>query len=110
MMDEAIRRMVAYVAAGRARGRFGSSVYSRDAGRHSAMTTGYDYEAGAHFSGAKSGNLYHYGRGCHVQLKARGDRFSGYDYGSGAHFTGSVRGGRVQIYDYGTGRYHDYQV
>lgn len=109
-MDETVTRVVAYVAAGRIRGRFGSSIYSRDEGRHNAMSSSYDYGAGAHYGGAKSGSLYHYGKGCHVQLKERGDRFSGCDYGSGAHFTGTVRGSRVQIYDYGTGRYHDYTV
>ena len=36
-MDETVRRVVAYVAAGRIRGRFGSSIYSRDEGRHNAM-------------------------------------------------------------------------
>ena len=68
-MDENVRRVVAYVAAGRIRGKFSSSIYSYEHGSHTSMSKSYDYEAHAHFSGARSGNIYHYGLGVHISLK-----------------------------------------
>ena len=96
-MDEKIRRVVAYAAAGRASGRFSSSVFCCASGQHCSMSESYDYAAGSVFSVAKQGNMHHYGTGSHVSLVVRGHRFSGYDYGSGSHFTGTIRGLSVQV-------------
>jgi hypothetical protein len=74
------------------------------------MSESFDYDSSSHISGAKDGNLYHYGHGAHVSLKVSGQSFTGYDYKSGSHFSGKVNGGRVQVYDYGTSRYFDYSV
>lgn len=72
------------------------------------MTPSNDYGAKAHISGIKSGTMYHYGLGSHINLQVNGNEFSGYDYDSGSHFMGTISNKTVQLYDYGTGRYHTY--
>lgn len=67
----------------------------------------FDYDTGAHIGGTLS-NLYHYGEGCHIQIKMNGDRFTGYDYGCGQSFSGSLNGNSVSLYDYQTGQYYSY--
>ena len=109
-MDENIRRVVAYVAAGRITGEFCNSIYSYEHGSRTSMSESYDYEAHAHFNGARSGNIYHYGLGVHISLKENGQKFSGYDYGSGSHFSGSISLKTVQLFDYGTNQYFTYSV
>jgi len=110
MMNESIRRAVAYAAVGRANMRFGSSIYSYSAGHHTSMSKNFDHGCGSHLSGADNGNLYHYGEGAHINLKMNGTKFSGYDYSSGSHFSGQVRGRSVNLYDYGSGQHYDYSV
>jgi hypothetical protein len=109
-MKEEIRRFVAYAGAGRSTGQFGRSIYSYDRGQHSSMSKTYDYECGAHLSGADNGRMYHYGLSAHVSLDVDGDAFKGFDYSSGSHFSGRVNGRSVQLYDYGEGRYYNYTV
>ncbi len=109
-MREEIRRLIVFSATGRIKGQFPRTVYSYDRGTHSHMSNGYDYEIGAHFSGVKSGNLYHYGTSSHIQLKVNGTRFSGYDYDSGAHFQGTISGKQVNLYDYEDGRYYSFSA
>jgi hypothetical protein len=108
-MKEEIRRAVAYAAATRISGAKSSSVYSYAAGRHSPMTSTYDYDAGAHIS-PSGGGFYHYGTNSHISFNVNGRSFSGYDYESGHHYTGQVIGNSVQIYDYGEGEYFSYSV
>jgi hypothetical protein len=104
-MKEEIRRAIAASAVAKATGTSPSSVYSYQRGKHTPMSSGYDYEAQAHFS-----DSYHYGTGSHISLQMNGTNFSGYDYGDSHHFAGSVNGRAVQIYDYGEGRYYNYSV
>lgn len=109
-MNEQIRRAIAFAAAGRINGKFSNSVYSYDRGRHSSMSEGYDHESGAHISGARNGNMYHYGLGAHISLDTNGQDFSGYDYSSGSHYTGRVSGSSVQLYDYGESQHFQYSI
>jgi hypothetical protein len=111
-MKEETRRAIAHAASARINGEPRSSVYSYSAARHTHFSKGnngggYDYDAGAHVGGSRSG-LYHYGLGSHISLKVNGKSFFGYDYGSGAHFSGKVNGHSVQMYDYGEGRHFHY--
>jgi hypothetical protein len=109
-MDEQIRRLVAYAAAGRASGRFGSSVYSYDRAKHSNMSETYDYESAAHLGNVKSGQMFHYGLSAHVSLEVTGNSLKGYDYSSSSHFSGRIMGRTVEVYDYGESRYFSYSV
>ena len=109
-MNEAIRRAIAYAAAGRANGNFARSIYSFDRSKYTSMSENYDYEAGSHISGVRSGNMYHYGIGTHISLSVSGNRFKGYDYSSGTHFQGTISGNRISLYDYGDSSYFNYQV
>ena len=109
-MEEVIRRAVAYAAAGRSEGQFGSSIYSYEDGNYTHMTPSYDFGAQAHIGGAKSGTMYHYGLSAHISLRVDGDRFSGYDYASGSHFSGNISGSTIRLYDYGSGSYYNYMT
>ncbi len=69
----------------------------------------YDSERGCHFSGS-DGNLFDYGRSCHVSLQMNGYSFTGYDYGDGHHYSGTVTGNSISIYDYGESAYFNYSA
>ena len=74
------------------------------------MSESYDYDAGAHLSGVRQGQIYHYGRSAHIDLKVSGSQFSGYDFSSGSHFSGHVSGNSISLFDYGVGSYFDYSI
>ena len=109
-MDEEIRRFVAYAASGRIKGQFARTIYSYDQARHSHMTESYDYDTQAHLSGSRNGQLFHYGRSAHIQLKIDGERFSGFDYSSGSHFSGRVNARNVTLYDYQAAKHFQYMT
>ena len=109
-MKEDARRAVAYAAALRASKKAASSIYSYEKGRHSFMSTSYDYDTSSHLSGVKLGNIYHYGLGANISLNVSGRNFSGFDYDSSSHFSGTISGRSIQLYDYGEARYFNYSV
>ena len=109
-MEETVRRAIAYAAAARVRGCFSSSIYSYERGAYSNMSETYDYDAGNHISGTKSGNLYLHGLGAHVSLQINDEKFSGFDHSSSSHFSGTVSGNTISLYDNGEGQYYRYSI
>lgn len=115
-MKEHVRAALAASALAANSGQKISSIYSFSAGGYRMIDasvndgrlTGYDYTAGCHFDGNLP-SLYHYGEGCHLDLKPNGSgKYSGYDYGSGCHFEITVRGNGAEVYDYGAGGLFSY--
>jgi hypothetical protein len=108
-MKEETRRAIVVNALLSINGRAPTTIYSYEQGKHTHMSSGYDFDAQAHFT-ASGSSFYHYGTRSHVQLSTNGSSFSGYDYDEGHHFNGSVRGSSIQVYDYGAARYFSYSV
>ena len=109
-MSEDIRRVVAFAASGRINKTFGSRIYSYARSEFANMSERFDYASGSHLGGMSRGNIFHYGKGCHIKLDVEGQSFKAFDYGTGTHFAGKIQGRRVQVFDYAEGKHFTYQI
>lgn len=102
-MREEIKRAVIAIAWQKQSGQAITNIYSFQTGKHTPMSSTYDYEARAHFT-----DSFHHGTGTHFQISLSQNNFTGYDFDSNVHFSGSISGRNVQIFV--GGRYFNYSV